>query len=153
MYTVSEGVKLDQPIRGRVMNTSCPTIPLCRQASCRRRRSSSPCFVCVRVLCVSHDSLRLSPRSPQQSFAAHAYVYRARSNGQARLSIRIPRMWIHQRVDVCMCVFDGAYMNRERMYAYKRASRTVHASHSIHTTFTLPTLSGKRPPSKCVVHA
>lgn len=142
------------------MNTSCPTIPLCRLASCRRRFSSR--FVCVRVLCVSYgDSHRLSPlaASPRRSLPAHAYVYRARSNRQARLSIRIPRMQIYLRIDAHMCVsvFDGAHANRERerekelIYAYKR--RTVHASCAIHTTFTLPTLSGKRPPSKCVVHA
>lgn len=49
MYTVSEGVKLDQSIRGRVMNTSCPTLSLCRLATLRR---SSSRFVRVRGLCV-----------------------------------------------------------------------------------------------------
>lgn len=151
MYTVSEGVKLDQPIRGRVMNTSCPTIPLCRQASCRRRRSSSLCFVCVRVLCVSHDSLRLSPLSPK---LGRTRVRLSRSLEWTSASVHPNIQNADTSASRRVYVFDGAYMNRERIYAYKRASRTdVHASCAIYTTFTLPTLSCKRPPSKCVVHA
>lgn len=68
VYTVSEGVKLDQPIRGRVMNTSRPT-PLAGWLAA----VASLLSLCVResALCPSRFSVcLLSPSTTQPPLRA-----------------------------------------------------------------------------------
>lgn len=102
------------------------------------------------ALCVHGDSHRLSPR---RALPVHAYVYRARSNRQARLSIRILGMQIHLRIDgricVCVCVcVSGAHANREGerelIHAYKRTShcpRIVRNAHHFHSPYAVRQMS------------
>lgn len=79
MYTVSEGVKLDQPIRGRVMNTSCPTLPTLP--------SAAPLLaLCAREGFVSLADSPLYP-APRKSFQPHRDSSPRRPSPRARARV------------------------------------------------------------------
>jgi len=161
LYTVLEVIKLDQPIRDRIMNASCPTMrwswpPPGHFSRFVRARSRALCRPRARFsVCLLSHPLRVLAN------LACAFIAR-RFNRQARHRKRTrdrTRCAGRERADApddatrtVQCRERERERERERdLRATCSKIRAVRAAcaASQHTTFTLPSLSGGILPEVC----
>jgi len=157
---------LDQSIRGRVMNTSCPTLSFRRLATLRR---SSSRFVRVRGLCVPRrfSVYPVFPTNPRHRDSPPHRLSCARAQ---RLSLGVEKLLHvttaslrsesanmsanqHKRVD---CIYDSIAQHRQKRNTHESEWVNVpcvdrtRTTHHFHSPFTRsPTVST----AECVVHA